>query len=171
MKFPRSFTYLRLGSLRTRKRRSRADTPHRCLDQPAGQPHLAEMVSPFDRPHCRRCPEARPLERGGSVTRSPADTGCLRWSCRLSRLPALCSLPGQTACFGSSSASSWPFICHSKLPGFPREQAFRPLPDAFRPQAYGPHSTPCMARANRPAARAARVARAAGPLKTLYMSP
>jgi putative transposase len=45
LKFPRSFTYLRPGPLRTRKRSSRADTPHRCLDQPAGQLHLAEMVS------------------------------------------------------------------------------------------------------------------------------
>jgi putative transposase len=44
-KFPRSFTYLRPGTLRTRKRSSRAGTPQRCLDQSAGQPHLVEMVS------------------------------------------------------------------------------------------------------------------------------
>jgi putative transposase len=43
-KFPRSFTYLRPGPARSRS--SRADTPQRCLDKPAGQPHLAEMVSP-----------------------------------------------------------------------------------------------------------------------------
>ena len=45
LKFPRSFTYLRPGPLRVRKRSSRADTPLRCLDQPTGQPHRAEMVS------------------------------------------------------------------------------------------------------------------------------
>src|SRR5215831_9857777 len=44
VKFPRSFTYLRPGKVRSRSRR--ADTPQRCLDQPVGQPHLAEMVSP-----------------------------------------------------------------------------------------------------------------------------
>src|SRR6266567_248137 len=43
-KFPRSFTYLRPGPLRVRKRSSRADTPRRCLDQPPAQPHLAEMA-------------------------------------------------------------------------------------------------------------------------------
>jgi putative transposase len=43
--FPRSFTYLRPGPLRTRKRSSRAVPPQRCLDQSAGQPHLVEMVS------------------------------------------------------------------------------------------------------------------------------
>jgi len=45
LKFPRSFTYLRPGPLRTRKRSSRADTPQRCLDQPAGQPRIADTVS------------------------------------------------------------------------------------------------------------------------------
>jgi transposase len=45
LKFPRSFTCLRPGELRTGKRSSRAGTPQRCLDQPAVQPHLAEMVS------------------------------------------------------------------------------------------------------------------------------
>jgi putative transposase len=44
-KFPRSFAYLRPGPLRVRKRSSRADISQRCLDQPTGQPHLAEMVS------------------------------------------------------------------------------------------------------------------------------
>ena len=44
VKFPRSFTYLRPGEVRGRS--SRADTPQRCFDKPAGQPHLAEMVSP-----------------------------------------------------------------------------------------------------------------------------
>jgi putative transposase len=44
LKFPRSFTYLRPGNVRSRS--SRAGTPQRCLDLPAAQPHLAEMVSP-----------------------------------------------------------------------------------------------------------------------------
>jgi putative transposase len=38
LKFPRSFTYLRPSS-------SRADTPQRCLGQPAGQPRIADTVS------------------------------------------------------------------------------------------------------------------------------
>jgi putative transposase len=46
LKFPRSFTYLRPGSLRTRKRSSRAGTPQRCLSQSAGQPLLDEQVPP-----------------------------------------------------------------------------------------------------------------------------
>jgi putative transposase len=45
LKCPRSFTYLRPGPLRTRKRSSRADTPQRCLDQLAGQPRIADTVS------------------------------------------------------------------------------------------------------------------------------
>jgi putative transposase len=45
LKFPRSFTYLRPGPLRIRKRSSRADTPHRCLDQLAVQPRIADTVS------------------------------------------------------------------------------------------------------------------------------
>ncbi len=45
LKFPRSFTYLRPGPLATRKRSSRADTPHRCLDEPAGQPRIADTLS------------------------------------------------------------------------------------------------------------------------------
>ena len=44
VKFPRSFTYLRPGPLRTRKRSSRAGTSQRCLDQPAAQPLLEEQV-------------------------------------------------------------------------------------------------------------------------------
>jgi putative transposase len=44
LKFPRSFTYLRPGPLRTRERSSRAGTPHRCLSQSPAQPHLAEMA-------------------------------------------------------------------------------------------------------------------------------
>jgi hypothetical protein len=44
--FPRSFTYLRPGPLRTRKRSRRADTPQRCLSEFAGQPPLAERVPP-----------------------------------------------------------------------------------------------------------------------------
>jgi putative transposase len=45
-KFPRSFTYLRPGELRTRKRSSRAGTPQRCLSQSAGQPLLKAQASP-----------------------------------------------------------------------------------------------------------------------------
>lgn len=41
-KFPRSFTYLRPGLTR---RRSRADTPQRCLSESAAQPLLVEQVS------------------------------------------------------------------------------------------------------------------------------
>ena len=41
VEFPRSFTYRRPGSSRSRRR---ADTPRRCLDKLAGQPHLAEMA-------------------------------------------------------------------------------------------------------------------------------
>jgi putative transposase len=41
VEFPRSFTYRRPGPSRSRRR---ADTPQRCLGQPAGQPHLAEMA-------------------------------------------------------------------------------------------------------------------------------
>jgi putative transposase len=44
-KFPRSFTYLRPGPVRTRKRSSRADTSQRCLGQPAGQPRITDTVS------------------------------------------------------------------------------------------------------------------------------
>jgi putative transposase len=44
-KFPRSFTYLRPGPLRTRRRSSRADTPQRCQDQLAGQPRISDTVS------------------------------------------------------------------------------------------------------------------------------
>jgi len=44
LKCPRSFTYLRPGPLRTRKRSSQADTPQRCLNKSPVQPHLAEMV-------------------------------------------------------------------------------------------------------------------------------
>jgi putative transposase len=44
LKFPRSFTYLRPGELRTRKRSSRAGTPHRCLSQSAGQPLLEKQA-------------------------------------------------------------------------------------------------------------------------------
>jgi putative transposase len=43
-KFPRSFTYLRPGPLRTRKRSSRAGTPQRCLSELAAQPHVADVV-------------------------------------------------------------------------------------------------------------------------------
>jgi putative transposase len=43
LKCPRSFTYLRPGTLRSRS--SRAGTPHCCLDQPAGQPRIADTVS------------------------------------------------------------------------------------------------------------------------------
>jgi putative transposase len=42
LKFPRSFTYLRPGVSRARS--SRADTPQRCLSEPAIQPLLAEQV-------------------------------------------------------------------------------------------------------------------------------
>jgi len=45
LKCPRSFTYLRPGPLRTSKRSSRAGTPHRCLDQPMGQPRITDTVS------------------------------------------------------------------------------------------------------------------------------
>jgi putative transposase len=44
VKFPRSFTYLRPGPLRARKRSSRADTPQRCLSESVGQPLLVEQV-------------------------------------------------------------------------------------------------------------------------------
>ncbi len=40
LQFPRSFTYLRPGNSRARSRR--ADTPQRCLSEPATQPLLAE---------------------------------------------------------------------------------------------------------------------------------
>ncbi|MGZ3627286.1 MAG: RNA-guided endonuclease InsQ/TnpB family protein [Ktedonobacteraceae bacterium] len=50
LKCPRSFTYLRPGPLRTRKRSSRADTPQRCLNKSPVQPHLAEDGSPGSRP-------------------------------------------------------------------------------------------------------------------------
>ncbi|HLZ59764.1 MAG TPA: transposase [Ktedonosporobacter sp.] len=43
LKFPRSFTYLRPGTVRSRS--SRADTPQRCLDQPAVQPRIADTAS------------------------------------------------------------------------------------------------------------------------------
>jgi putative transposase len=43
-KCPRSFTYLRPGSLRTRKRSSRADTPQSCPGKSAAQPHVADVV-------------------------------------------------------------------------------------------------------------------------------
>lgn len=46
VEFPRSFTYLRPGPLRTRSRSSRAGTPQRCLGQSAGQPRIADTVSP-----------------------------------------------------------------------------------------------------------------------------
>ncbi|HEX6484026.1 MAG TPA: transposase [Ktedonobacteraceae bacterium] len=42
VEFPRSFTYLRPGSSRSRS--SRADTPQRCLSEPAGQPRLVETA-------------------------------------------------------------------------------------------------------------------------------
>jgi putative transposase len=41
VEFPRSFTYRRPGPSRSRRR---ADTPPRCLDKLADQPHLAEMT-------------------------------------------------------------------------------------------------------------------------------
>src|SRR6266700_2029300 len=49
LKFPRSFTYLRPGSLRTRKRSSRADTPlvskeTCCPGKSAVQPHVRDVV-------------------------------------------------------------------------------------------------------------------------------
>jgi putative transposase len=44
LKFPRSFTYLRPGSLRARPRSSRADTPQSCLNQSAAQPRVADVV-------------------------------------------------------------------------------------------------------------------------------
>jgi putative transposase len=43
-KFPRSFTYLRPGPIRTRKRSSRADTPQRYLSESAAQPHVVDVV-------------------------------------------------------------------------------------------------------------------------------
>jgi len=51
LKFPRSFTYLRPGLLKTGKRSSRADTPlvsqeTCCLEQPTAQPRIADTVSP-----------------------------------------------------------------------------------------------------------------------------
>ena len=42
LKFPRSFTYLRPGPVRSRS--SRAGTPQCCLNESSDQPHLAEMV-------------------------------------------------------------------------------------------------------------------------------
>jgi putative transposase len=45
LKFPRSFTYLRPGPLRTREKSSRADTPHRCLSESAAQPHVVDVVA------------------------------------------------------------------------------------------------------------------------------
>src|SRR5215469_11481787 len=41
-KFPRSFTYLRPGPLRTRKRSSRADAPKRYPSESAAQPHVSD---------------------------------------------------------------------------------------------------------------------------------
>src|SRR5215467_14069455 len=41
--FPRSFTYLRPGTVRSS---SRADTPQRCLSEPPAQPLLTEQASP-----------------------------------------------------------------------------------------------------------------------------
>ena len=51
LKFPRSFTYLRPGLLKTGKRSSREDTPlvsqeTCCLEQPTAQPRIADTVSP-----------------------------------------------------------------------------------------------------------------------------
>src|SRR5215467_6518443 len=43
LKFPRSFTYLRPGTVRSS---SRADTPQRCLSEPPAQPLLTEQASP-----------------------------------------------------------------------------------------------------------------------------
>jgi hypothetical protein len=86
LKFPRSFTYLRPGPLRTRKWSSRAGTPHRCLDQPAGQPHLAEMVSPEKghRPAMSRNPSA---DHGdGSVTRTVYQKTAHTTMCHISQI-------------------------------------------------------------------------------------
>jgi putative transposase len=44
LSFPRSFTYLRPGSIRTRVRSSRADTPQRCLSESMAQPHVPDVV-------------------------------------------------------------------------------------------------------------------------------
>jgi putative transposase len=46
LKFPRCFTYLRPGPLRTRGRSSRAGTPQRCLSESAAQPHVPDVVPP-----------------------------------------------------------------------------------------------------------------------------
>ena len=44
VEFPRSFTYLRPGPLRTRSRSSRTDTPQRCLSESVAQPHVPDVV-------------------------------------------------------------------------------------------------------------------------------
>jgi putative transposase len=67
-KFPRSFTYLRPGPIRTRRRSSRADTPRNCPGKSAAQPHASDVVPPGTGRPAGGARKPVPSKADGSVT-------------------------------------------------------------------------------------------------------